>query len=116
MKEVIALGVTTLVGIFPAFFFVFASVFTDGGSTGERAVSFLLIAGAYLLLGLASGAAVRSWKAGVWLSAPAVVMIVLYSVREYDRLLLHAAVVAVAIAFALGGAWGGAWVRSKVST
>ena len=45
VKDVIALGATTFVGIFPALFFVFASVFTDGGSSGERAVSFPLIAG-----------------------------------------------------------------------
>lgn len=116
MKEVIALGVTTFIGIFPAFFLVFNAVFADGGSVGERAVSFLLIAGAYLLLGMTSGAVVRSWRAGVWLGAPAALIMVLYSFREHERLWLHAAVVLVAVAFALGGAWGGAKLRGKART
>ncbi|MSQ12615.1 MAG: hypothetical protein EXR47_00415 [Dehalococcoidia bacterium] len=72
--------------------------------------------GAYALLGVVCGALLRTWRAGLWLSAPALVMIVLYSFREHNRLWLHAAVVAVAVAFALGGAWGGAKVRGKART
>jgi hypothetical protein len=100
-------------GVLPGFFLVFNAVFSDGGGPGERVLSFVLIAVGYALLGGVSGALLRTWRAGLWLSTAAVVLIALYSVREHDRLLLHAAVVAVAVAAACGGAFAGARVRGR---
>lgn len=100
-------------GVLPGFFLVFNAVFSDGGGPRERVLSFLLIAAGYALLGVVCGALLRTWRAGLWLSVAAVIIIALYSAREHDRLLLHAAVVAVAVAAACGGAWGGARVRRR---
>lgn len=103
-------------GVLPGFFLAFNAVFSDGGGPGERVLSSLLIAGGYALLSGVCGALLRTWRAGLWLSASAVVMIALYSFREHERLWLHTAVVLVAVALALGGAWGGARVRGKART
>lgn len=100
-------------GVLPGFFLVFNAVFSDGGGPGERVLSFVLIAGGYALPGGVCGALLRTWRAGLWLSAGAVAIIALYSVREHDRLMLHAAVVAVAVAAACGGAFAGARVRGR---
>lgn len=114
ITEVLLRAFTLATGVLPGFFLAFNAVFSDSGGPGERTLSFVLIAGGYALLGGVFGALLRTWRARVWLSAAAVVIIALYSAREHDSLLLHAAVVAVAVAFALGGAWGGARLRRKV--
>lgn len=95
----------------PAFFLVFQSVFTDSASASERLVSLLIIAAAYGLLGGVFGFFARSCRAGLWLGAPAVVLIALYTVREPQQLLLHLSTVAVALVAGCGGAEAGARVR-----
>lgn len=80
-----------LASLLAAFFFVFNSVFSDGG-IGDRAMAFAITAGVYLILGLVSGLASptrpRRW---MWiLSAPAAAILFLYTFSEPQSLLLHA--------------------------
>jgi hypothetical protein len=79
-----------LAGAIPGFLLVFNSVFSDGGSAGERLVTFVLTAAAYALLGLLFGYAApgRGWRWGVWIALPALLILALYGLREPGVLLL----------------------------
>ncbi|HYF92752.1 MAG TPA: hypothetical protein VD969_10965 [Symbiobacteriaceae bacterium] len=111
MNKALVSMAAALVGVLPGFFLVFHSVFADSSSTSERLVALLLIAAAYGLLGAVFGFFAGSWRVGVWLAFPALVMVALYSLKEYQHLLLHVATGAVTLAAACGGARAGAHLR-----
>jgi len=74
-----------MAGLIPGFFIVFNSVFSDiGGSFSERLITFLLVILAYVILGFVFGFIDRSksWLVWVCASAPAVLILVLYSFKE----------------------------------
>lgn len=96
------------VGLMPAFFLDFATIFTDAGAPSEYVLGFGLIITVYALLGFLAGYVMRIWRAGLWLSATAIIIVGLYSVRETGHLLLHISVVALTLIAACGGALGGA--------
>lgn len=95
-----------LAGAPPAFFLVFAGVFTDAGSVWERALSLALVAVAYGLLGLVFASFEPDGGAywGIWIASPAVALLVTYAVREPSTLVLDATYLAVALGAAMGAA------------
>jgi len=82
-------------------------VFSDGGNPSEYYVAIVLISAVYLTFGAVAGFWAVSWRAGLWLTAPAVFIIVFYSLRENHRLLLHLAVIGAAVGPGLLGAYAG---------
>lgn len=106
-----------LVGFLPAFFFVFAGVFTDPGGLDERLVSLALVIVAYGALGflfarfLPGGAPI-----GLALASSAILILALYSTRETQNLGLHGVYLVSATAAAVGAAWVGARRRSSRGT
>lgn len=99
--------VITLLGILPAFFLVLNVVFSDVGNQSELYGAIVLIGAVYLAFGALAGYWTGSWRSGLWLGAPALLIIALYSLRENHRLLLHAAVVGAAVVPACLGAYAG---------
>lgn len=81
-----------IVGLIPSFFIIFNSVFSDSnGSSIERLFTFLLVIMVYVILGLLFGFMVKgkSWLPWVSLSAPAVIILVLYSFKETNLIGLN---------------------------
>jgi hypothetical protein len=104
LKKFIWSSVEFLTGILPGFFLVFNFMFTDVTSVYERVFSFLLVAVTYLLLGTAFGlAAYAAGMAGVWLSLPAILFVLIYSFKETDSALINILYAAVALLFSLIG-------------
>lgn len=108
MNKAMVSGAAVVVGILPAFFLVFQSLFTDAGALGERLLSLLLIGLVYGLLGAMFGYLARSWQAGLWLGVPAAALVGLYTLRESQQILLHLLVLALTLAAGYGGARAGA--------
>lgn len=108
-------GLFFIISILPAFFIVFNSVFSDGGSFGERLFTFVLVICAYGILGFVLGYFVKGepWKMGLWISLPAIIIVGLYSINEYTRLLLHLFYVALTIGSAVCGSYFGGSLGSK---
>jgi hypothetical protein len=102
------------VGAFPAFFVVFNAIFSDGGSTIERMVTFALTIVAYGMLGIAFGLFTPAawWVLGFWISFPAIVIVAWYSLRETGRLFLHLNYLVLAVGSAIVGARAGSWYRA----
>jgi hypothetical protein len=102
------------VGAVPAFFVVFNAIFSDGGSTIERIVTYILTVVAYGILGIAFGlfSSAAWWVLGFWISVPAIVIVAWYSTREMGRLLLHVSYPVLAVGSASLGARVGAWYRA----
>lgn len=112
-KAVIAGMGFGLAGVLPAFFLVFATLFSDGGSTGEYAAALGLIALAYAALGAAAGYVAGRWQAGFSVAAAAVLLVIWYTTRESGQLLLHALVLLTTLTAACGGAAGGARLKQR---
>jgi hypothetical protein len=78
-------------GLLAGFFVVFNSVFSDGGALGERLMTYGIVIVVYGLLGFLFSLASPA-KAGLWtalLSAPAVLILILYTLKEHQAWLLH---------------------------
>jgi len=106
-------AVIAALGVLPAFFLVFNVVFSDGGGSAEISLAIILIGAVYLLFGGLAGFWTGSWRSGLWLGAPALLIIALYSVRENHRLLLHAVVVTAALGPACLGAYAGGRLKVR---
>jgi lipoprotein signal peptidase len=104
-----------IIGAFPAFFVVFNAIFSDGSSTAERIVTFILTIFFYGILGMAFGfcSSAAWWKLGLWISLPAIVIVTWYSTRETGRLLLHVSYPVLAVGAASLGAGAGSWLRAR---
>jgi hypothetical protein len=102
-----------LTGLLPAVFLVLVTIFSDPGAPWEYLLAFGVIACAYGLLGLLAGYVMSGWRAGIWLSAPAVAIVVLFSISERAHLLLHATLLVITLGTACVGAYGGAAWRAK---
>lgn len=100
-----------LIGVLPAFFLVFNAVFSDAGSAAEIGLVIGLIVVAYSLLGAAAGYVTGIWQSGLWLIAPALVIMIPYTFRESGRLMLHATVIAATVGPACLGAYFGQRLR-----
>jgi hypothetical protein len=84
MKKSIWLIAAFVTGLLPGFFLVFNFMFSDVISLNERILSYLVVIAAYLLLGIAFGLAARDmgWKYGICLSLPAIILALIYSIKE----------------------------------
>lgn len=104
-----------LAGAPPAFFLVFNAVFADGGSILERLLSFGLVVAAYGILGLVFGFVWprASWRWGIWISIPALIILGWYSSRETERLLLHFLYLVATVAPACLAAFAGTWFSTS---
>lgn len=107
--------VAVIAGIVAGFFIVFNSIFSDVSDSGERVFSFALVIGVYGILGLLFGFLARSWKAGLALAAPAVLLVVWYSSREPENFPLHVAYIVVTVGTAWVGAYWGARLRNRAT-
>ncbi len=111
MKRASGYFLVLILGILPGYFVVFNSVFTDpGGSVSERLLTFLLTAVTYGIPGAILGyiGPATSWRWGIWLTIPALIIVLLYSFREPGLFLLNFAYILLAFASAAGSAYYGA--------
>lgn len=112
-RSVVSAVLSALIGVLPAFFLVFATLFSDGGSVTEYAAALGFIAVVYAALGAGSGYAAGRWQAGFWVSAAAIALVAWYTTREPGQLLLHALVLLTVVGSACGGAAGGAVLKQR---
>lgn len=112
LKGWIGCIIAFIIGIIPAFFIVFNSIFSDDGLAFERFITFLLVIGAFGILGLLFGSIWNNipWKIGMWLSLPTVIIVALYSIKETGRLPLHLFYLALTVASACLGTRLGSWI------
>ncbi|HYF76521.1 MAG TPA: hypothetical protein VD973_05295 [Symbiobacteriaceae bacterium] len=103
MRRAFGIGVTLLAGAVTGFFLAGPVVFADG-AMGERAAALGLAAVVYLVLGALVGWWLRTWRAGIWLAAPG--MIVALALGEAWAVI--GATMGVVLISAAGGAWLGA--------
>ncbi|MCX7749442.1 MAG: hypothetical protein N2645_21500 [Clostridia bacterium] len=92
MKKFLGHVLAFLLGILPAFFIVFNSIFSDSsGSVLERLFTFGLVILVYGILGFIFGfiSSAETWKWGISLSLPAVFIVLLYSSKELQNLLFN---------------------------
>lgn len=91
MKKTYIYILAFLTGLLPGFFLVFNFMFSDIISYYERGLSFLVVIAAYLILGAAFGFIRHgdAWKRGFYLSLPAIILSLAYSISETGTLLLN---------------------------
>lgn len=113
MKKGLWFVLAFVTGTLPGFFLVLNFMFSDVISSYERGFSFLVVIAVYLVLGAAFGLAGSDtgWKWGIWLSLPAVVFALIYSVRETGTILLNL----LYSAAALGSSAIGSHLGSRLS-
>jgi len=102
-----------IIGLIPAFFIVFNSVFSDSnGSLNERLFTFLLVIMAYAILGFIFSFIDKngSWLLWVSLSAPAVIILLLYSFKESNLIGLNI----LYACLTLGSSWLGTFMREQL--
>jgi len=102
-----------IVGLIPGFFIVFNSVFSDSSSSlNERLFTFLLVMVVYVILGFIVGFIPRStsWQLWVILSAPAVMILGLYSFKETTLIGLNILYACLTV----GSCWLGSFVRERL--
>ena len=86
-KKFISIIITLIIGIGLAFFGVMVSVFSDG-STYERLITILIILIVYGVLSLIIGfiRPLKPWGHMLALSLPGMVMLIFYTVKEFNIL------------------------------
>jgi hypothetical protein len=84
MKKSIWFIAAFITGLLPGFFLVFNFMFSDIISLNERILSYLVVIVSYLILGLAFGLAGHDigWRHGICLSLPAIMLALIYSIKE----------------------------------
>ena len=112
MKNIIGIVLAILVGGFLGFFGVFVSVFADGGLT-ERLVTIGIILLIYLVLGAVWGFLLPnfSWKWGLLIGAPGVLLLGFYLLSEFN--LFYLLYMILIIGLASLGAWGGSAIKNR---
>lgn len=105
MQRAFRFGVTLVAGAVAGFFLAGPLVFADG-AIGERIATLGVAAVVYLVLGALAGWWLRTWRAGLWLAAPGVVV----ALALGEAWSLIGATMGVLLVSAAGGAWAGARV------
>ncbi len=115
MREIIFTLAAFLIGIPVAFFTVFVSIFSDAGGLEDYIPSVIIIVIAYGLLGFIFGYKFpkSSWMWGVWITLPAIIIVVLYSLKETTRLPLHAFFALLPLAASSLAAYQGALMKRR---
>ena len=113
MKNIIGIVLSIFVGIFLGFFRALNSVFSDG-ELNERLVLIGVILVIYGILGLVWGFLLPgfSWKWGLFLGSPGVLILLLFTIIEFNPYFLI--YMALILILACGGAWGGNSLRKRV--
>lgn len=113
IKNVISIVLSIVTGTFLGFFGVFNSVFSDG-ELNERLVLIAVLLVIYGILGLVWGFLIPkfTWKWGLFLGGPGVLILLLFAIIEFNPYFLI--YMALIILLACGGAWGGSSVRKRV--
>ncbi|MCK5772969.1 MAG: hypothetical protein KAH57_04210 [Thermoplasmata archaeon] len=112
IRHIVGYVLGFLVGIFPGFFLVFNAIFTDGPDA-ERAFAFVLIFIAYLVIGFIFGLLFYGTGAWVSLTIPSSIIVILYSLRENENVILHLLAFSVPIASALIGSVLGSYLKKR---
>jgi hypothetical protein len=110
MVKFLGYTLALIIGFVLGVFIVFNAVFSDSNSSAsERAMTFLLVIAAYGVTGGLFGylGTARSWQWGIWLSAPAVLILVWYSFSEQHLIILNLAYIALTLASACAAAYYG---------
>lgn len=111
MKKVTQYFLVFIIGVLPGYFVIFNSIFTDSsGSVSERLLTFLLAVVSYGIPGAILGfmGPATSWRWGVWLTLPALAIVLLYSFREPALMLLNFSYIILAFASGAAAAYMGA--------
>jgi len=101
------------VGLVLAVFFVFQAMFSDAIHASDKVTSLLLVTIVYGTIGMGMGYKSARWETGLWLSAPAVLLGGLYTMKEYAWLWFNLALMILAVGAALGGACTGARLKAS---
>lgn len=111
-KQMISIIVVTIIGIALGFFGVIVSVFSDG-STYERAVTIGIVLIIYAVFSLVVGLIkpVKTWMYMLALSLPAVIMLIIYSIKEFN--LLHIIYIVLILIISYFGTKTGKSFRKK---
>lgn len=116
MKKASGYIIALVLGIIPAFFVVFNSVFSDSnGSVVERLYTFLLVIVSYGILGLIFGFIGRntSWWWGVLLVIPAILLMIFYTTHEPGTALFSFTYILVSLVTSCLASYLGARLASK---
>lgn len=119
MKRITIYFLVLILGILPGYFVIFNSVFTDtSGSISERLLTFLLVVICYSIPGAVLGyiGPATSWKWSIWLTIPAFLIILLYSFKEPDLLVLNFGYILLAFASGSIGGYFGASIALRGKT
>ncbi|MBE0475688.1 MAG: hypothetical protein IBX62_01105 [Coriobacteriia bacterium] len=116
LKRIAGRVFAVLLGVVWGFFVSFNAVFSDVFGARDMAGALVYVLVGFALLGLGFGLAAPSTgpRWAWWLATPGVLMVALFTIGEYQRLLYHALVVAAVVGGAAGGAALGAFVRGAV--
>lgn len=114
MKNAIGITVSILVGGFLGFFGALNSVFSNG-ELNERVVFIAIILLIYAALGVVWGLLIPgfSWKWGLFLGGPGVILLVLFMLGEFNPYYLI--YMTLIIGFSCFGGWIGNQIRSRES-
>ena len=120
--RLLLVALAIVISAFPAFFLVFAAIFSDGGGISEHAVIMALVFVVYAALGAVFGFVSPGFSFwwGAWLGITAAVFVIWYSINEgglsAGRLLLHAAYLVVTISAGCLGGYAGARLKRARSS
>ncbi|ARU60139.1 hypothetical protein CBW65_03005 [Tumebacillus avium] len=103
-----------LIGVFPALFLDFVALYADGSLQDKLSILYLVLP-AYLILGFLFGWLVKPhlWNGTLALCSAAIVLVVLYTFKEAQQIVLHAAFLAVTLIGALAGIYLGNRIGKK---
>lgn len=114
MRKALVRILAIIIGLIPGFFIVFNSVFSDSnGSKGEWVTIVILIVASYGIPGLIFGylSPKYSWRWGIWINIPAIVILTLYSFKEPNIILLSLFDLILTLLSACGASFLGAKLR-----
>ena len=110
MRKYLERFLLLLAGALLALFGVGTAVFADG-TTSERIVAMLITIAIYGLLGLAAGYFLATWTWGVWLSIPALLVLLVFA----EDMGLAVTYLGLIVAVACLGAVAGSRLRPRRS-
>ena len=112
MKHIIGINLALIAGGLLGFFGVFVSVFADGPLV-ERLVTIFVILLIYYVLGGVWGLVLPgySWKWGILLGAPGVLILGIYMIREFNA--YYFIYMILIICTTCFGSWAGSYVRNR---
>lgn len=112
MKYIVGIILSVFVGVFIGFFGALLSVFTDG-SLNERLVVIALVLLVYFAVGGIFGFLLSrySWKWGLYIGVPAVLILVFYSWDEFN--IYYFIYMALILSLSCLGAWAGSLFKRR---